>query len=82
MMQKDAVRTVYEYVKHFNKEAIRKNSGGLEGLSGPDWDPYRSDDVGRCCMAISGIPSMVSRFADGSFMETTITLSLIVKLLS
>ena len=37
-----------------------------------------SDDFS---MAISGIPSMVNEFADGSFMETTITLSLIMRII-
>ena len=67
---KDAVRTVYEYVTFLTK--------AIEGIPvDPEVYPdgleihapiqTMSDDFS---MAISGIPSMVNEFADGSFMET------------
>ena len=67
---KDAVRTVYEYVTFLTKaiEGIPVDPEAYpDGLEIHAPIQTMSDDFS---MAISGIPSMVNEFADGSFMET------------
>ena len=67
---KDAVRTVYEYVTFLTKaiEGIPVDQEAYpDGLEIHAPIQTMSDDFS---MAISGIPSMVNEFADGSFMET------------
>ena len=67
---KDAVRCVYEYVTFLTKvtEGIPVDPEAYpDGLEIHAPIQTMSDDFS---MAISGIPSMVNEFADGSFMET------------